>query len=106
MKLCTGLTKKQETTIVLFAQNYSLPAIAKKQDVCLCTIRERIKALWKKCPKELTVALSIRSVYKRNRDSLRTTTDFQSHRRINDAGVQADFEEFICEGHNGVKRTF
>ena len=65
------LTKKQTTTLVLFAQNYSLVAIAKKQKVSLTTIRQRIKALSIRHQKEFNNALGIRESYKRARDALR-----------------------------------
>ena len=65
------LTNKQTTTLVLFAQNYSLPTIAKKQRVSLSTIRERIRSLSKHYPIEFGNALDLRNVYKRNRDLVR-----------------------------------
>ena len=65
------LTKKQTTTLVLFAQNYSLPVIAKKMRVSLTTIRQRIKALSKHHSREFNNALGIREAYKRTRDAIR-----------------------------------
>ena len=65
------MTNKQTITLVLFAQNYSLRIIAKKQRVSLATIRERIKSLSKNHSKEFGNALGIRESYKRTRDGLR-----------------------------------
>ncbi len=67
------MTEKQEITLVLFAQNYSLPAIAKKRCVSLSTIRERIKSISKRHSKEFSNALGIREAHKRTRDALRNT---------------------------------
>ena len=64
------MTTKQITTLVLFAQNYSLPVIAKKMEVSLRTIRKRIKALSKNHQREFNNALGIRESYKRTRDAL------------------------------------
>ena len=65
------MTDKQIKTLVLFAQNYSLLIIAKKQKVSLTTIRQRIKTLSKNHQKEFNNALGIRESYKRIRDGLR-----------------------------------
>ena len=65
------MTAKQIKTLVLFAQNYSLQTIAKKQKVSLATIRERVKSLSKNHSKEFNNALGLRETYKRNRDKLR-----------------------------------
>lgn len=65
------MTTKQEITLVLFAQNYSLPTIAKKQGVSLSTIRERIRSLSKHYPIEFGNALDLRNVYKRNKKALK-----------------------------------
>ena len=65
------LTNKQTTTLLLFAQNYSLVVIAKKQKVSLTTIRQRIKALSIRHQKEFNNALGIRESYKRTRDGIR-----------------------------------
>ena len=65
------LTKKQQLTLILFAQNYSLQTIAKKQGVSLSTVRERIKALSERHQKEFNNALGLRETYKRNRDKLK-----------------------------------
>jgi len=71
------MTNKQITTLILFAQNYSLQTIAKKQRVSLATIRERIKSLSRNCPKEFGNALGIRESYKRTRDGIRNTDRFK-----------------------------
>ena len=65
------MTTKQTTTLVLFAQNYSLPVIAKKMRVSLTTIRQRIKALSNNHSREFNNALGIRESYKRTRDGIR-----------------------------------
>jgi len=65
------MTKKQEKTLILFAQNYSLQTIAKKQIVSLATIRERIKSLSKNHPREFDNALALRETYKRNKDAIK-----------------------------------
>lgn len=65
------MTKKQTTTLVLFAQNYSLQTIAKKQKVSLTTIRERIKTLSKNHQREFGNALGIRESYKRTRNGIK-----------------------------------
>lgn len=67
------LTDKQTTTLILFAQNYSLQVIAKKQGVSLATIRERIKSLSKHYPIEFGNAVALRDTYKRNRSLIRRT---------------------------------
>jgi predicted DNA-binding protein YlxM (UPF0122 family) len=71
-KIGDFMTNKQQTTLVLFAQNYSLVVIAKKQGVSLTTIRQRIKSLSENHSKEFNSALGIREVYKRTRDALRS----------------------------------
>lgn len=70
------MTKKQITTLLLFAQNYSLHIIAKKQGVSLATIRERIKSLSKNYSREFENAAGLREVYKRNRAALTNTAVF------------------------------
>lgn len=72
------MTNKQQITLILFAQNYSLQVIAKKQGVSLSTVRERIKALSKKYQKEFNNALGLRETYKRNRDAIRNTQPFSN----------------------------
>ena len=71
------MTNKQTATLVLFAQNFSLATIAKKQKVSLTTIRERIKALSKNHQMEFSNALGIRESYKRTRDGIRNTDRFK-----------------------------
>lgn len=70
------MTTKQATTLVLFAQNYSLQTMAKKQKVSLATIRERIKSLSKNHSKEFDNAVGLRESYKRIRDGIRNAPDF------------------------------
>lgn len=65
------MTKKQITTLILFAQNYSLQTIAKKQRVSLATIRERIKSLSKHYPIEFGNTIDLRNTYKRNRNLIK-----------------------------------
>jgi len=74
------MTNKQIETLVLFAQNYPLSEIAKKQGVSLSTIRQRIKLLSKKGShyKEFSNALALREVYKRNKDAIRNAKNFSS----------------------------
>lgn len=67
------MTNKQKKTLLLFAQNYSLSIIAKKQCVSLSTIRERIKSISKHHSKEFNNAIALRNIYKRNRDALQST---------------------------------
>ena len=71
------MTSKQIKTLVLFAQNYSLQTIAKKQRVSLATIRERVKSLSKNYSKEFNNALSLRNSYKKIRDGIRNTDRFK-----------------------------
>ncbi len=66
------MTKKQTTTLLLFAQNFSLQVIAKKQRVSLTTIRERIKSLSKNHCRELGNAVALRESYKRTRNGIRS----------------------------------
>ena len=68
------MTKKQQTTLLLFAQNYSLQVIAKKGGVSLTTIRERIKSLSKNHSKEFGNALALRDSYKRTQWGIRDAT--------------------------------
>jgi len=65
------MTNKQKKTLVLFAQNYSLQTIAKKQGVSLATIRERIKSLSKHYPIEFNRTVGLRNVYKRNKIAIK-----------------------------------
>ena len=65
------MTQKQIKTLVLFAQNYPLPIIAKKQKVSLSTIRERIKSLSINHPDEFNNALGLRNAYKKNYESIK-----------------------------------
>ena len=71
------MTTKQTTTLVLFAQNYSLYVIAKKQKVSLTTIRERVKSLSNNHSREFNNALGIRESYKKIRDGIRNTDRFK-----------------------------
>lgn len=71
------MTNKQIKTLILFAQNYSLQIIAKKQRVSLATIRERIKSLSKNHSKEFGNALGIRESYKRTRNGIRDADRFK-----------------------------
>lgn len=59
------MTKKQTKTLLLFAQDYSVVAIAYKQKVSQSTIRERIKAMSKSHPDEFDNAISLRRAYKK-----------------------------------------
>jgi len=70
------MTNKQKKTLVLFAQNYSLQSIARKQRVSLATIRERIKSLSKNHCREFGNALALRNAYKRNRESIKNAHNF------------------------------
>ena len=63
---------------MLFAQNYSLQVIAKKQDVSLATIRERIRSLSKNHQKEFNNAFGLREAHKRLRDGIRNTDRFKN----------------------------
>ena len=65
------LTTKQTLTLILFAQNYSLQVIAKKQKVSLTTIRQRIKALSENHSREFDNAFALRESYKRLRNGIR-----------------------------------
>ena len=84
------MTNKQKATLVLFAQNYSLQTIAKKQRVSLATIRERIKSLSKIHPTELNNAANLRKIYKRNRESVRNMEPLSST-SLNDDGIKQLF---------------
>ena len=72
------MTDKQKTTLVLFAQNYSLQVIAKRQRVSLATIRERIKSLSKNYPMEFNNTIALRETHKRIRDGIRNTDRFKN----------------------------
>ena len=61
---------KQKTTLLLFAQNYSLSIIANKMGVHTTTIEERLRLLAKNHQKEFNNALGIREAYIRNKDKL------------------------------------
>lgn len=74
----TIVTKKQTTTLVLFAQNYSLPVIAKKQRVSLSTIRGRIRALSKNHQREFNNALALRDVYRQNKKAIKNPKRFSN----------------------------
>lgn len=92
------MTEKQTTTLVLFAQNYSLQTIAKKQKVSLATIRERIKSLSKNHLKEFDNAAAIRGIYKKTRDAIKTK-NIKSFDMFN---VAMDFNEDT----DTIKRVF
>lgn len=72
------MTNKQVKTLLLFAQNYSLQIIAKKQNVSLATIRERIKSLSKNHSKEFGNALALRNSYKRTRDAIKNAKNLSA----------------------------
>ena len=72
------LTKKQIKTLLLFAQNYSIPVIAKKQKVGIAMIKKRITSIAKNHNKEFENALSIRKANARNRDKLRNIENFSN----------------------------
>ncbi len=65
------MTNKQTTTLILFAQNYSLQTIAKRQKVSLRRIRQRIKALSKNHSGEFNNALGIRNAYEKSKSTIR-----------------------------------
>ena len=65
------MTNKQIKTLLLFAQNFPLTTVAKKQKVSLATIRERIKSLSKNHKIEFGNALGVRESYKRIRAGIR-----------------------------------
>lgn len=65
------MTTKQTATLLLFAQDYSIVAIACKQKVSQSTIRERIKALSKSHPDEFDNAVSLREAYKNTREAIK-----------------------------------
>ena len=90
------MTDKQKKTLVLFAQNYSLQTIARKQGVSLATVRERIKSLSKNHSKKFNNALALRNVYKRNRDNLKNISRF--------ADLDITIGEQLSE-HNGKKNV-
>jgi len=96
------MTNKQKTTLVLFAQNYSLQVIAKKQGVSLATIRERIKSLSKHYPIEFANTIDLRNTYKRNRDNLKNISRF--------ANLDITIGEQLSEHHrkksNEIKEKF
>jgi len=71
------MTEKQIATLILFAQNYSLPIIAKKQGVSLSSIRQRIKSLSKNHPKEFNNTAALREAHKRIRSGIRNTNSFK-----------------------------
>ena len=71
------MTEKQKITLVLFAQNYSLYVIAKRQKVSLTTVRQRIKALSNNHSREFNNALALRNSYKRIREGIRYTDRFK-----------------------------
>ena len=84
------MTKKQTTTLLLFAQNYSLHIIAKKQGVSLATIRERIKSLSKNHPREFDNAVALRDTYKRNREFVRNPKSI-SDAPLKNEGIKEKF---------------
>lgn len=88
------MTKKQTTTLVLFAKNYSLQVIANKMGVSLSTIRERIKALSERHQREFNNALGVRKSYKRNRDAIRNAQPF------------SNFEDYIYLGDIPIQNKF
>ena len=65
------MTDKQTKTLLLFAQDYSVVAIAYKQKVSQSTIRERIKALSKSHPDEFDNAISLRRAYKKIKEDMK-----------------------------------
>lgn len=95
------MTNKQKTTLILFAQNYSLPVIAKKQGVSLSTIRERIKILSKNHSREFNNSLALREAYKRNRDAIRNL-NCSSHNSY----YGRDLDEMINDDIIKIKHKF
>ena len=64
------MTDKQLRTILLFAKGYNLGTIARKNHVCLGTIRDRLNAINRHYPTEFENACSIRNCYKRSKYNL------------------------------------
>lgn len=100
------MTNKQKTTLVLFAQNYSLPIIAKKQRVSLSTIRERIGALSKNHPKEFNNALGVRESYKRTRDALRNPVSLDGFLIVKKSKETAKLFTNDSKDINDIQETF
>jgi len=72
------MTDKQLDTLKLFAVNYSISTIARKQKVCIGTIRDRIRAISKRYPTEFENACGIRNSYKRIKHNLSCPEDLNS----------------------------
>jgi len=84
------MTDKQKTTLVLFAQNYSMLVIAKKQRVSLSSIRQRITSLSKNHSREFNNALALRDIYKKSRDAIKSPIVF-SNSLLNTLEIQEIF---------------
>ena len=100
------MTNKQTTTLILFAQNYSLAIIAKKQKVSLTTIRQRIKALSKHHSKEFNNALGIRESYKRTRDALRSPVSLDVYLIVKKAKTTAKHNTNYSRDIDEVQEIF
>lgn len=70
------LTKKQQSTLILWAQNYSPTHIARVHKVTVDTIKKRFYRLKKSHPMEFNNAESIRKVYQQSRLKLKNTQCF------------------------------
>ena len=91
------MTKKQITTLLLYSQNYSMPKIAEQMGVCLTTIRQRLAALKVRHKREFNNALSIRGVYKRNRDAIRDTSPFSAYHKVYENGKYIGLEDTVTD---------
>ena len=65
------MTNKQKKTLILFAQNYGIPAIARKQEVAKSTIKTRLRQISKSYPEEFDTASAIRESYRRTKYRLK-----------------------------------
>lgn len=81
------MTDKQIQTLLLYAQNFSMPKISDRMGVCLTTTRCRLKALAKNHQREFNNALGIREVYKRTRDAIKQTKNFSD---LNIGNIKSD----------------
>ena len=84
------LTKKQQQFLILFAQNYSLTVIAKKQKISLTMLRKRLASILKYHKKEFNNARAIRKAYEKSRDSIKHAKKFSdlSNQEKYDIGIE------------------
>jgi len=70
------MTEKQIKTMLLWAQNYTMPEIAHKLGVAVSTIKTRLKQIQHSHPKEFENTLGLRNAHKKTKKEIANTKPF------------------------------